>query len=382
VFKPVFYKTGLETTFVQFLKEATMSLTSALTFEHVMKDSGYGANYSGYGLAASEYYPGYYQDTGWRPDTGVSANTYYFKGNTATVSNWYQFHGPSLTVNHSANSDNTKDRSWFSCKFLVDKPPPECSMLWYQDVPILTASSFITGVVNSYAFRADVCVDRLRDEIRVYVDDKLVQTTPFWRKLSRQPTSQIRFGSNQKINLGSSGPLAVYSYFAIWFKDIIFYDDTGDDTLCSPVGDYNIVRLPVVNAAGTGWTFSGTGPQLTNVLNNIPFNSSNHVTPIASSPDGTAPLTYGLDVSPLADDAVIEGLFTLHNGAAQNTGVTTLRLTYKQGELATPQQIIPYLTPRTYEYGVKTPIVQKSPANVRWTKQALAQVSVETVAFR
>ncbi len=355
-----------------------MALTSALTFEHVMKDSGYSYDYVGYGLSASEYAaPAFSLDTTFRPDTGVSANTFYFKGNTATVLNWAQWVGASLLINHSANSDYTKKRSWFSVKFLLGHPPPECVLLWYQDIPILTTKSFITGVVNNFACQADVCVDRERDEIRVYVDGVLVQRTPFWRGLSRQATSMIRFGTTGRHSLG--GATAPYQYFSVHFKDIIFYDDTEDDTLCGPPGDYRIQRLPVVGAAGTGWGVAGSTNSMTVVLNFMPQNSNDSPNAFrVASPNNATPLTYTLDTASIGEKETVEGLFTLHNGYRSSSSAV-LQMKYTQPAAAPVTRSVEFKTTNVMEFGVKVPIMNKSPAGAKWTKQALAQLSVETV---
>lgn len=354
-----------------------MALKSALTFEHVIKDSGYGYDYAGYGLAVSEYAaPAFSLDSTFRPSTGVSANTFYFLGNTATVLNWGEWVGASLLINHSANSDYTKKRSWFSVKFSLNRPPPGCVLLWYQDIPILTTKNFITGAVNLVC-QADVCVDRERDEIRAYVDGVLVQRTPFWRGLSRQATSMIRFGTTGRHPL--SGANAVYQYFAVNFKDIIFYDDTEDDTLCGPPGDYRIQRLPVVNAVAPLWAVRGTTSSMTTVLNYMPQNSNDAPNAFnVASPDNAAPLTYTLNASSIGENETVEGLFTLHSGY-RTSASGGLQMKYTQDTVGSLTQSVPFKITNVMEYGVKTPIMNKSPANVKWTKQALAQLSVETV---
>jgi hypothetical protein len=354
-----------------------MALTSALSFEHVIKGSGYGYDYVGYGLSVSEYAaPAFSLDSTFRPTTGVSANTFYFLGNTATVLNWGEWVGASLLINHSANSDYTKKRGWFSVKFSLERPPPECVILYYQDVPILTVKNFMTGAINRLC-QADVCVDRERDEIRVYVDGVLVQTTPFWRGLSRQATSMIRFGSTGRYRLSVTGTTQ-YQYFAVHFKDIIFYDDTEDDTLCGPPGDYRIQRLPVVNAAGTGWSVAGSTSSLTVVLNFMPLNSNDAPNAFrAASPNNAAPLAYTLDTSSIGEKETVEGLFTLHSGYRSSSSAT-LQMKYTQPAATPVTQSVAFKTTNVMEYGVKVPIMNKSPAGAKWTKQALSQLSVET----
>ena len=140
------------------------------------------------------------------------------------------------------------------------------------------------------------------------------------------------------------------------------------------------MNIPVVNAVGTGWAVvqGSTGTlTLTQALNNRPDSATTLAVPRADAPDNGALLTYGLNPSALRDNADILGLFTLHNGY-QYVLSKTLRLKYRLGDVVTPEYSMPYVTRNVMDYGLKTPMLNKAPSGVRWTKQLLSQLSVET----